>query len=117
MQNVAIEIRDDPNDPAAMIIKVNPYVLQMPRGRRNEKIKFTLASNRFHFGADPYRAVKIENNAGQFSGNAHGQGPDRGKVVTLDDQNSDTDLYKYAIMVEDGNGQTLAIDPLIKNDG
>jgi len=117
MQNVVIEIRDDPNDPKATIIKVSPYRLDMPSGRQNEKIKFTLVSGKFRFVGDAAHAINVGNNNGQFSGNAHGQGPEKGKVVTVDDRNSDAGLYKYSIAVEDASGQTLAIDPLIKNSG
>lgn len=117
MQTVAIEIQDDPSQRGALVIKINPYCLEMPAKRPNEKIKFALASTAFRFVGDPNRAVKVERNTGQFSGNANGQGPDRGKVVTVDNKNTDSSLYKYSIAVEDQSGQMLSIDPLIKNNG
>lgn len=117
MNVVRIDIQDDPADPAAVVIKVSPYVLSLTGKGSKQKIQFTLVSDKFRFPDDANRGIKVENNNGQFSGNSHGQGPDRGKVITVNDENTDGGLYKYSIEVEDANGQRLTIDPLIKNGG
>ncbi|HXV73884.1 MAG TPA: hypothetical protein VD713_04060 [Sphingomonadales bacterium] len=114
---VSITIHADPADPAAVVIKVSPYVLDLTGKGPRQRIRFNLASDTFRFPEDAAKAIRVENNHGQFSGNAHGQGPDFGKVITIMDENSDAALYKYSIEVEDASGQLLTIDPLIKNGG
>ena len=117
-QNVVrIEIQPDPADPAAIVIKVSPYVLDLAGKGPRQKIRFNLVSDTFRFPADAGKAIRVENNRGQFSGNAGGQGPDHGKVITIMDENTDAETYKYSIEVEDTNGQRMTIDPLIKNGG
>jgi hypothetical protein len=111
--DVTITITADPADPSAMVITVSPYVLGVSSNRHNQKITFNLVSAMFTFPDDAYHAIRVENDHGQFGGNAHG--PDKGHVITITDSNTDTSLYKYSIEVVDANGQHLTVDPLIKN--
>lgn len=58
--------------------------------------------------------ITIDNNTGQFT---NPQPKDNGKTFTWDDANSDGQLYKYTVWVQQGSSSPISLDPTIQNEG
>jgi len=91
-------------------IRTVPWWLEMPTGKQT--ITFRLISNAYSFVANPAEAIQIEKKPGNQFKDQKGDT----STITVMDENTDNEEYKYTIRVEHKeNGKVLIIDPLIKN--
>jgi len=114
MPQVNINVIDNPGK---LDILVTPNHLKMPQGKKDQTIKFNLNATNWSFPANAADAIRIKgpDPTNQFGTPRNGNTP--GKMVEIDDKNSDKLPHRYTIkIVRNISAEEMIIDPLIVNN-